>query len=108
MGVLMGRNDDPLSTVGGCEDRDELFQMLDGLSRKASEVLARRRAKAADVQLLAGYVAEIRHLLHELSLLSLRPGAPAAPHEQCRSLVERYLELEGMVKELRNDLAASR
>ncbi len=93
--------------MGILKEREELFLALDGLSRKVSRVLAGRRAKAAEVTLLAGHVAEIRRLLHELCSLSLLHGGPANSHDRCRSLAARYLELEGMVKELRNDLAAS-
>lgn len=106
MGVLTGRNEDRFPAGSACEHLAEIFAMLDSLSRKASEILARRKAKAADVEILAGHVAEIRQLLSELSRLSLRHGNVAAPHEECRDLAARYLELEGMVKELRNDLAA--
>ncbi len=107
MGILNDPECDLLSSIAACNDQNKLFVMLDDLSRTTSLVLAGRPEREAEVRLLAGYIVEIRRLLHELASLPPAGGRIALSRERCRSLADRYLELEGMVKELRNDLAGS-
>ncbi len=97
---------DQRPAAGSCRDQGELLAVLDRLSLRVQNVAAWKPG-FEDLSRLGSYVAEIRRLLFELSRLQAgRQGKRPAPAD-CRILAERYLELEGMVKELRNDRRAS-
>ena len=93
------------SPVPAAEGHHAFFAMLEKLSADAMRVLNKGDATAEEMQQLSGYVGEIRQLLVELCRLQAtlpRSSAPAgAP---CGALADRYYALEGMVKELRNDI----
>ncbi len=89
------------------EESDRLFVMLETLFRDAGSLLAERPSRIREVEELAGHVAEIRRLLLHLSRLPMLPGGRGMPHELSRYLAARYEELEGRVKELRNDIVRS-
>ena len=105
MGMLEDEKRDDVPPVRARKDQDDLAATLDGLFRETSRILAGRPEQAAELRALAGYVTEIRHLLFVLSDLPRSQGPAPSPGE-CRVLGRRFLELEGLVKELRNDLAA--
>jgi hypothetical protein len=80
-----------------------LLVMLSSLQQIA-EVAVDRDAIGADrMNELAGYMAEIRHLLGHLQPELYHP----AVSEESRRLAARYRDLEGRVKELRNDRAGA-
>jgi hypothetical protein len=107
MGILgEPAQEDLLKSIFARKEAGELFEQLDRLFRDASQVLTRRPQNAAEMTQLAGSVAEIRHLLVELSSMPLPKGRQGSSREHCRALADRYLDLEGRVKELRNDLTS--
>ena len=64
-----------------------------------------KRFSFAETQIIAGCITEIRRLLAEWADLERR-FVPSRPIDQeVRVLKERSLELEGLVKEVRNSLA---
>ncbi len=70
----------------------------------ANRMIENKNIPFADAQIVAGSIAKIRQLLSEWSALESRfvPARPIA--EKIRVLRERFLRLEGLVKEVRNDL----
>ncbi|MDA8100729.1 MAG: hypothetical protein M0042_14020 [Nitrospiraceae bacterium] len=85
-------------------EKGELMAALDHVCRNAERIIACNPADTEELALLARRVAEIRSLLQVLRAESATPGrALASVNAGLESLVDRYLELEGKVKELRND-----
>jgi hypothetical protein len=79
-----------------------LRSLLAGLAKLenvAESTVDRNAVGAERMNELAGYMAEIRHLLGHLRPEQYHPAVA----EESRSLAERYRDLEGKVKELRND-----
>jgi len=86
---------------------DELLPLVDQLSRKAEVMMNGRKLTEADIQQIAVPLTEIRLLL---TALSPRGNGNDGPGEdsRVRDLADRYREMEGRIKELRNDLARTR
>ncbi len=78
---------------------DDLLPLLDVLERGIREFFTRERATAGEIQAVAGQLTQIRLLLNELEAGEVRTRGAS------RELAARYLELEGRIKELRNDLS---
>ncbi len=102
------RNNDLPGAMRDWNDRGGLVMVLDRLSRHAFEVLERNPSRAKEIGQVAASITDIRHLLMELSRLSDTTAGPCLQPSDCRGLADKYLELEGLVKQLRNDLAPSR
>lgn len=77
------------------------LSLLCGLVQVAESTVERQDIEADRMNEMAGYMAEIRFLLGRLRL----EQHPQAVAEKSRSLAARYRDLEGRVKELRNDRA---
>jgi len=76
---------------------DDLFDALDVLAQEINRVIASYRLDARQLQELAQDVAHLRHLISVISTEDKsRPGAG-------NDIVARYLDLEGRLKELRDD-----
>ena len=86
------------------EEYGLLIVQLEMLCRSAGQALAEKKVHFPDVQQLAVYVAQIRQMLSELSVLPEHPDGWGMPRQISTFLSGRFLELEGRVKELRNDL----
>ncbi|MHB8843218.1 MAG: hypothetical protein ACYC7L_00580 [Nitrospirota bacterium] len=86
------------------EEYGRLIVQLEMLCRSAEQVLAEKKAFFPDLQQLAVYVAQIRQMLSELSALPEHRDGRGMPHKISTYLSDRFLELEGRIKELRNDL----
>lgn len=86
------------------EEYGRMIVQLEMLCRSAGQAVAEKKARFPDAQQLAVYVAQIRQMLSELSVLPEHPDGRGMPHQISVWLSERFLELEGRVKELRNDL----
>jgi hypothetical protein len=77
---------------------------LRDLRGAASRLIEGKAVSLTDARRMAGFLAEIRQLLSEWADVENR-AVPARPiAEEVRVLRERFLELEGMVKEIRNTL----
>ncbi len=71
---------------------EELIPILESLLVEVNRLAASKGISAAEMQMIAVSLTRIRLQLHHLN----------GPAE--RMLAEQYLELEGKVKEIRNDL----
>jgi hypothetical protein len=79
---------------------EELIPELESLYRVAERKLAQQAPKnPAMLNRIAGYLAEVRSLLDEVAGAVDQLG-----REAVRSMAGRYRDLEGRVKEYRNDL----
>jgi tryptophanase len=78
---------------------DEMCGALDVLSSEIRRQVEAGPIELDDAQAMAEQIAQIRSLLQELERFGVKAcqGAGGIP--------ERYLELEGKIKEIRNDLA---
>lgn len=93
--------DDIEKAIRQAKDSEAVFSMLSQLLSAAETRVGDPRFDAARMNQLAGYLAEIRYLL---DLLGNDPVAvPVA--WTAKAFAERYRDLEGKVKELRNDCA---
>lgn len=75
--------------------------LLYGLVQVAESAVDQNDVEAGRMNELAGCMAEIRHLLGHLRPEQYHPMVA----DESRSLAARYQDLEGRVKELRNDRA---
>ncbi len=109
-GLAIGKDEadnDLLRAMKDWNERGGLAMVLEGLTRRTAEVIARNPARDAEIRLISGYLAEIRHHLVTLSRLPAKSNGPCPLPRKCGDLAESFFELEGRVKELRNDLARS-
>ena len=105
MGVLNeAGNDAALPAVPLRGNIGELFAMLEHFSFHAARVVVENAATVGEMRRISGYVVEIRRLLLELRRLQTAGAPSALPPASCDALAERYFALEGMIKELRNDI----
>jgi hypothetical protein len=90
--------------TGISSENDNIFRTLEELYRTARLMLGKSTVTLEDTRLLAGYVTQVRALLAELELIEIRSSRLLSAPSPVTGLKERYLELEGMVKEVRNSL----
>lgn len=84
---------------------DDLHEHLEWIMRETERIIGSRRASFEEVHKMADYLKDIRLLLNELNCREAWPGRVGAAGPPEKSLAARYLDLEGKVKELRNDLS---
>jgi hypothetical protein len=95
--------------IGEAKDLGELLPLIVTLSQRTDDMLRRRRLSEDDLQQIARPLSTIRLLLTTLtSLQNERDGNDTAQVSSAAKLAERFLDLEGYIKELRNDLARAR
>ena len=86
-------------------EREHIFSDLEELYWRSQHMLASRRFAFEDVRQLSVSITHVRTLLTELAEIEGRmPGSGLHTIAAIRSLKDRYWELEGMVKEARNNL----
>jgi len=94
-----------LTDIGDAMRREQsivsLLPMLSSLLHVAETMVDRADIEAERMNELAGYMAEIRHLL----ALVQRDSRQPAVVQESGDIAARYRELEGKIKELRNDRA---
>jgi hypothetical protein len=86
--------------------RRTILAALEPLYRYSQEVLARHDLTRSEAGLLADYLVRVRHLLSQLAEAETRLNEDRRAIEVIGNLKEKYLELEGLVKEKRNSLIA--
>ncbi len=81
-----------------------VLENLKALMVNANRLIKGENITFADAQILAGCIANISQLVNEWADVENKffPHRPMA--EEVRILSERFLELEGLVKEVRNSL----
>lgn len=85
-------------------DHESLVTTLDGLYHTSRRVLRKSVINIEDMRQLADYVTQVRVLLAELEQLETGSHRSETTLSAISGLKQRYLELEGMVKEARNNL----
>ncbi len=89
-------------------ERENIFITLEELYSRSQRMLAARRFTYEEVRKLSVSITSVRTLLAELaeieSSVSRRPQSAAL----IRDLKDRYWDLEGMVKEARNNMERGR
>ncbi len=80
---------------------EELLPLLESLTVWINRIVRSRDCSPSDMISMCAYLSGIRATLQELEL---QDGTTPA----LRALVAQYLELEGKIKELRNDLHCSK
>jgi hypothetical protein len=77
---------------------DDIYEPLGMLVREIERIIGSERVALGQVQEMAGYLTQIRNLVSETVKAECRPDLGG-------NLLAAYLELEGRVKEVRNDLS---
>jgi hypothetical protein len=77
---------------------DDLLKVLDVMAKEIVRITGTKQVRAEEIQCMASYLTEIRLLLNEQIRQEVGSREPG------RSISNRYMALEGMVKEMRNDL----
>jgi len=90
--------------AGISADNKNILTILVELDHTARRVLGKKDVTLEDTRRLADYVTQVRILLAELELIDARPSRFGMALSSISGLKERYWELEGMVKEVRNNL----
>jgi len=85
-------------------DNASIFKTLDDLYQSSRQTLLNKNVTLEDTRQLAGYVTQVRVLLAELEHIETRLQRSETALSYISGLKQRYLELEGMVKEARNTL----
>lgn len=88
-----------LEAIGKAKTWDDLLPILESLGGEVDRLAGKKGITAVEMQRIAVYLTGIRLLLRELERYGGR-------FEQMtvRTMAMRYLELEGRIKEVRNDL----
>lgn len=79
-----------------------LIDEVDDLMGDVARVLDNVSVRLAESRVMADSIADIARLLGAWEILERRSSGPKA--EQIRSLKERILDIEGRIKEARNDM----
>ena len=90
--------------TGISAENEGLFSTLDDLCHTSWHLLRKNNVTLEDTRQLADYVTQVRVLLTELEHSEARLHRSETALSSIAGLKQRYLELEGMVKEARNNL----
>jgi len=83
----------------------ELLPLVGMLSWETEAMMNRRELREDDIQRIAVPLIKIRLLLNALAPLGSRQDGIVREDPIIRSLADRFREMEGRIKEIRNDLA---
>ena len=86
-------------------DREEVFRTLNDIYLRSRDLLLRRKVRLENAVTLSDGITHLRRLLQELEQLESGLKKSGRTNSLIIDLKERFLELEGMIKETRNDLA---
>jgi hypothetical protein len=90
--------------TGMYAQNESIFRTLDDLYHTSLLMLGKNNVNLEDTRQLAGYVTQVRVLLAELERIETRIHRSETALLSISGLKQRYLELEGLVKEARNNL----
>ena len=85
--------------------REEIFRTLIDIYLRSRDLLLRRKVRMEDAVTLSDGITHLRLLLQELEQLESGLKKSGRTNSLIIDLKKRFLELEGMIKEIRNDLA---
>lgn len=97
----------PAAKAGTSANNAGILKTLDELYHTTRQMLRKSTITLEDTRQLAGYVTQVRVLLAELEHTETRLHRSETALSSISRLKQRYLELEGMVKEARNTLHRS-
>jgi hypothetical protein len=83
---------------------EDLYKHLEWIMGETERIIGSRKASFEEVHKMGDYLKDIRLLLNELNCREAWPAKSGAAGPSQQDLAARYLDLEGKVKELRNDL----
>jgi len=89
-------------------DRDGIFSTLHNVYYESRSLLRRNDVTLEDARVLAQQVTDVRRLLADLACVETRLQRADHTLASIAELKERYSELEGLVKEVRNTMADKR
>lgn len=102
-----GRSD--LSTIirsiGQAKDLEDLLPLVDRLSRKTADIIGERDLSEVDIQQIALPLTKMRFLLTTIASRVHRAGEADRHDAGVVGMIERCRDIEGRLKELRNDIA---
>ena len=87
---------------------DELFPLLDQLSRKTEAMMNNRKLSESDIQQIEVPLTEIRLLLTAIAPTGCGSNVFFGEDTRIKDIVDRYRDAEGRIKEMRNDLARAK
>lgn len=96
-----------IKAISDAKCTGDLYPVLDALSNETERIVDTRSLNAEQACLIAQYLTEIRLLLTTMAGAEVVP-AGAAGRTDAKKLAALYGEIEGRMKELRNDLAGKR
>jgi len=88
-------------TIQNANNLEDLLPLLEGLAAELRTYIKGSRLTAEQLQAMSSYLASIRLLLNVLERKDI------GSNDTSRWLAEQYVQLEGKVKEMRNDLDRS-
>jgi hypothetical protein len=86
------------------QSREQLFMMLNDLCVRSWDILTEDTVDLEDARQLSSYVTTMRILLSELAHVEDRLGREDRVTSSVVMLKDRFFELEGLAKEVRNSL----
>jgi hypothetical protein len=86
----------------------ELLPLAVKLSQETEAIMNNRKLSESDVHRIAVPLAKIRLLLTTIAPRGRGPNEFFSENALVRDLVDRYLDIEGRIKEMRNDLARAK
>ncbi len=93
---------------GATKDKENVLSVLSDLYFRSRDVLTRAQVSLEDAVILSEGIMHLRMLLTELERLESGLKKRGLAISSVIDLKERYLELEGMIKEKRNNLAGKK
>lgn len=91
--------------VSQAKDLGELLPLVDRLSRETESLMKSRSLSESDMRRIVAPLVKIRLLLTMIASPEYGSGKINKEDARIRDMVERYLDIEGRIKELRNDFA---
>ena len=93
--------------ISQAKSLDELLTLAVMLSHETEALLNDRTLNERDIHLIVVPLAQIRFLLTTMAPVEHGSGKVRTEDPHIRGLIDRYRDIEGRLKEMRNDLAAA-
>ena len=94
-----------IGAIGQARDLEDLLPLVDRLSRKTADMMREKDLSEDDIQQIALPLTKMRFLLTTISSRVHRAGDADRHDAGVVDLIERCRDIEGRLKELRNDIA---
>jgi hypothetical protein len=94
-----------IRSIGQAKDLEDLLPLVDRLSRKTSDIMSEKDLSEGDIWQIALPLTKMRFLLTTIASRVHRAGDADRHDAGVVDLIDRCRDIEGRLKELRNDLA---